>query len=212
MLKILSEMFNKDYVEVIQEPVEEWKNLVDTNNRNILSYFYEEPKRWSLSFQLNAFISRVNKLDNLSKDKIYIVERSVFSDKNCFATNCYNSGLMNELEWKIYNHWFDWLISKSNAKPDGYIYLQCDPKTCLDRILIRNRNEENNITLDYLEQLNLLHNEWLLKSNNKTLLLDYNYDFNKNPDRLNNDIKSILNFIEGLSKQRNANILNKLKY
>ena len=83
LLSILQDALNKDYVEVIQEPVEEWKQLMDNNNKNLLSYFYEDPQRWSLSFQLNAFISRVNKLENLDKNKIYIVERSIFSDKNC---------------------------------------------------------------------------------------------------------------------------------
>lgn len=196
LLSILDNVINKEYVEVIQEPVEEWKQLMDNNNKNLLSYFYEDPKRWSLSFQLTAFISRVNKLENLDKDKIYIVERSIFSDKNCFATNCYNTGLMNKLEWNIYNQWFDWLITKTNTQPTGFIYLNCLTKTCLDRISIRNRNEETGIPEDYLVQLNKLHNDWLLNHNYPTLILDNNYDFNKNPQIINKQIKTIVDFIE----------------
>lgn len=211
LLSILQEAFNKQYVEVIQEPVEEWKQLMDDNNNNILSYFYQDPKRWSLSFQLNAFISRVNKLENLDQDKIYIVERSIFSDKNCFATNCYQTGLMNQLEWKIYNQWFDWLITKSNTKPSGYIYLKCHTNTCLDRIAIRNRNEENGIPEDYLTQLNDLHDNWLSNTSYPTLVLDNNYNFNQQPEIINKHINTIVDFIENtIGSKDTKKILNKL--
>lgn len=196
LLSILENRINKKYIEVIQEPVEEWKQLVDKNNKNLLSYFYQDPQRWSLSFQLNAFISRINKLENLDDDKIYIVERSIFSDKNCFATNCYQMGLMNQIEWKIYNQWFDWLITKTRTKPTGFIYLNCSTDTCYDRISIRNRNEENSISRTYLDTLNELHDDWLLNSNIPTLILDNNYDFNKQPEIINKQVLSIIEFIE----------------
>ena len=211
LLSILQEALNKDYVEVIQEPVEEWKQLMDNNNKNLLSYFYEDPKRWSLSFQLNAFISRVNKLENLDKNKIYIVERSIFSDKNCFATNCYQTGLMNQLEWNIYNQWFDWLITKSNTKPSGFIYLNCDTNTCMDRISTRNRNEETGIPADYLTSLNTLHDDWLSNTSFPTLMLDNNYNFNKNPEIINTHIKTIVEFIEkNIGCNDTTKLLNKL--
>ena len=79
------------------------EKIIDGNNENLLSYFYKNHKRWPFTFQLNEFISGVNKLDNLTDNKIYIVERTVFSDKECFSTNCYNTGLMNKIKWDIYN-------------------------------------------------------------------------------------------------------------
>jgi len=42
------------------------------------------------------------------------------------------------------------------------VYLRAKPETCLKRIKFRNRPEEQSITLDYLQQLHELHEEWLL--------------------------------------------------
>lgn len=42
-------------MEVIKEPVDEWEN---TGGKNILEKYYEDPKRWAFTFQLNALHSR----------------------------------------------------------------------------------------------------------------------------------------------------------
>jgi deoxyadenosine/deoxycytidine kinase len=42
-------------VDTIKEPVEEWEN---TAGSNILQRYYEDPKRWAFTFQLNALHSR----------------------------------------------------------------------------------------------------------------------------------------------------------
>lgn len=201
LLSIIQKLVDNKYIEIIQEPVNEWKNLVDENNKNLLQYFYEDPKRWSLTFQINAFFSRINKLQQLQPNKIYIVERSVYSDKNCFAINCYQNGLINQLEWNIYNNWYQWLITKSNIQPHGFIYLQCQPNICYQRIMNRNRTEESTITLDYLQQLHNLHNDWLLHNKIPTLVLDYNQGF----DSINSNLKLIIQFLENLIQNKNYN-------
>ncbi|MFM7855528.1 MAG: deoxynucleoside kinase, partial [Flammeovirgaceae bacterium] len=40
---------------VIKEPVEEWEHMV---GGNLLKNYYEDPKRWAFTFQLNALHSR----------------------------------------------------------------------------------------------------------------------------------------------------------
>lgn len=42
-------------ISCIKEPVDEWENLKGTN---ILKNYYEDPKRWAFTFQLNAIHSR----------------------------------------------------------------------------------------------------------------------------------------------------------
>ena len=87
---------------------------------------------------MNSFISRVNKVEeNLKKDCLNIIERSIYTDKNCFAKNCLESGKMTELEWNVYEKWHDWLSQKFNVKPDIYIYLQTTPEVCNKRIIKR---------------------------------------------------------------------------
>ena len=42
----------------IEDPLNKWLNLKDTDGQNILGKFYETPERWSYSFQMHAFITR----------------------------------------------------------------------------------------------------------------------------------------------------------
>ena len=75
------------------------------------------------------------------------MERSVFSDKNTFALNCYENNLLNKIEWQIYNEWFDWLSKDLDLDGDGYIYLRTSPEVAYQRLQKRCRKEEINIPL-----------------------------------------------------------------
>jgi deoxyadenosine/deoxycytidine kinase len=72
-------------VETIKEPVEEWEN---TAGSNILQRYYEDPKRWAFTFQLNALHSRCKLWeDNLrnNEKKLFFSERSPHADRNIFG-------------------------------------------------------------------------------------------------------------------------------
>lgn len=187
-------------IKLVQEPVDEWLKLTDENDINILDHFYQNQKRWSFAFQMNSFISRSNKVNQAEKDKtieIILVERSVFTDKHCFAQNCYNSGNMSKIEWDIYNNWHSWLVDSFNLKPDAYIYLQTSPEICFQRIKKRNRNGESDIPLDYLKLLHEKHEEWMdnEKKNIPVLTINTNKDFTHN-DELSKIIEQLKTFIK----------------
>ena len=96
---------------VIYEPLDVWTKFTDENGKNILQNFYEDSKRFAYTFQTLAFLSRVERMrttDYQKYDYVFI-ERSIFSDREIFAKNCYLSGLLTELEWKLYNAWFAWV-------------------------------------------------------------------------------------------------------
>ena len=50
----------------IKEPVDEWLNI---GGQNLLQKYYEDPKRWGLTFQLNAIHSRINLWNRSIKEK-----------------------------------------------------------------------------------------------------------------------------------------------
>ena len=186
-------------LKLVQEPVDEWMKLTDENNINILDHFYQNQKRWSFAFQMNSFISRSHKVNQAEKDKlveIIIVERSVFTDKYCFAQNCYDSGNMSKIEWDIYNKWHSWLVDSFNLNPDAYIYLKTSPEICFQRIKKRNRNGESDIPLEYLELLHKKHEEWMEneKNNLPILTINTNEDFTNN-DNLSKIIEQLNTFI-----------------
>ena len=165
---------NIQNMKCIQEPVDIWKKLIDNDGKNVLEHFYDNPKRNCYMFQTFAFISRLEHLDNLKDDYTYIIERSVLSDKNIFALNCYETNLMTHMEWLTYNTWFDWMHNKyshlfSNSM---FLYIQCDPEISFERIQKRNRCEEKDISLDYIKQIHLKHEQWLLNENINVVVID----------------------------------------
>ena len=57
-----------------------------------------------------------------------------------------------------------------------FIYLQADPKISMNRIKNRGREEEKNISFEYLETLSKNHDEWLINLDN-SITINYENDF-----------------------------------
>lgn len=158
-----------------QEPVDLWLKTCDSDGKNILSYFYDDMKKHCYMFQSYAFITRFNQLHDIDTTKdIIFIERSIFSDKHVFAETCHDNDLLSEIEWITYNTWFDSILPKFKHIFDNafFIYLQVSPKTALERINKRSRNEENKIELSYLESLHQKHENWLNNSNKNHIIID----------------------------------------
>ncbi len=173
-------------VQIMLEPHAQWQNI--GNGHNLLDLFYKDPKRWAYSFQSYAFITRIIMQQAHARTNPYtvqILERSVFSDRYCFALNAYELHYMNQLEWKMYQEWFSWLVDTYLPKPDGFIYLRTNPAVCYERLKKRNRNEEVAVSLDYITRLHTKHEEWLVEKKGiipslaqvPVLVLDCDADF-----------------------------------
>ena len=131
-LKILKQYLN---VQVVLEPHERWQQVGGTEN--LLDKFYKDPHRWAYTFQSYAFVSRVMVQKEHAQTNpfaVQLLERSVFSDRYCFAQNCYELGYMNALEWKLYQEWFTWFRDTYVVKPEGFIYLRTKPEICYERL------------------------------------------------------------------------------
>jgi len=163
------------------EPVEKWQSYKDEQNINLLNNFYNDQQRWGYTFQNMAFMTRVKDLIKPCDTKYKFIERSIYTDRNCFALNCYETGKINKMEWEIYTDWFNWLSNSFDVKPDGYIYLRVKPDICLERINKRNRQEESGIPIEYLENIHIKHDDWLLNEKKiPVLVLDWNCSFDNN--------------------------------
>merc|ERR1711924_460864 len=91
-------------------------------------------------------------------------ERSVYSDRYCFASLCYKMGNMSNLEYSIYKDWRTWLCTLfPTLRLHGIIYLRSDPTVCKQRLAKRGRSEEvDTVPLDYLQKLHDAHEGWLV--------------------------------------------------
>jgi len=155
----------------IEEPTKAWQEDFACN---MLELFYSDPHRWSFTFQTCAFITRAKTwhevLAATDHDRV-ILERSIFCDRFVFAENCYRTGLMSLVEYQLYRGLWDFLVSNFCVEPDLILYLRTPAEVCLQRIRERARGEESGITLEYLLQLERLHDDWLL-DHPKAVVLD----------------------------------------
>ena len=164
-VNFLRETYGEAY-SFILEPVDTWTSYVDNSGKNLLDNFYRDGPRWCYTFQMAAFMTRIRDIQRQERsdgDKSMIIERSIYSDRNCFAELGYKNGTMNDMEWAIYNDWFNWLTEefKTTIEADLVIYLQCPPETCAKRICKRNRAEECSIPLEYLTGLHERHEDMI---------------------------------------------------
>lgn len=191
-------------VQVVYEPTDRWQRVGHTGE-NILEKFYQDTPRWAYTFQTYAFITRILEQEKQAEQNPYgvqILERSVFSDRYCFAKNCYELGFMSSLEWNMYQEWFEWLVSQHLPKPHGFIYLYTDPKVCYNRLRKRNRSEETGVAQDYLNLLHQKHQSWLIDKQDiapylhdvPVLTLDCNVEFEHAPDVQEKYMEAIANF------------------
>lgn len=193
-------------VEVVYEPLEQWQR-VGGSSENLLEKFYHDTSRWAYTFQSYAFITRILAQEASAKKSsapVHVLERSVFSDRYCFAQNCYETGLMTALEWKLYQEWFTWLVETYMTLPHAFLYLQANPTTCYERLLKRNRQEETVVPFDYIKRLHEKHEDWLIKKedvapylkNTPVLVLPCNNDFESNQEEQHEHIHKITSFLK----------------
>jgi deoxyadenosine/deoxycytidine kinase len=155
----------------VEEPVGAWQQDFE---ENLLDLFYRDTKRWAFTFQLAAFTTRAKTWTEvlaMIDHRNVVLERSIYCDRYVFAKNCYQSGLMKKTEWQLYCKLWDWLESNWCAEPDKIVYLRTPAEVCQERIEARGRAEESTIPIEYLRDLEALHDEWLI-DNPKTVLID----------------------------------------
>jgi deoxyadenosine/deoxycytidine kinase len=199
LLKILQKTLQ---AQVVLEPHEQWQ---DVQGHNLLDKFYKDTPRWAYTFQCYAFVTRIWEQERCAAQtdhSIQILERSVYSDRYCFAQASHANKFMTDMEWILYKQWWDWFVQNYTAQPVGFVYLQVDPKTCYERIQKRSRSEEEAVPLAYIEQLHDLHESWLIDKkdvipsvkNTPVLVVEGSLDFEHDVARQEEIAQSIINF------------------
>ncbi|XP_044117342.1 deoxyguanosine kinase, mitochondrial isoform X1 [Neovison vison] len=221
-------LLTKAYPEwhIAPEPVATWQSVQAAGTRkaftaqslgNLLDMMYQEPARWSYTFQTFSFMSRLKvQLEPFpekllqAKKAVQIFERSVYSDRYIFAKNLFENGSLSDIEWHIYQDWHSFLLQEfaSQLRLHGFIYLQATPQVCLKRLHQRARKEEKGVELAYLEQLHGQHEAWLVHKttelhfeallNIPVLVLDVNEDFSEEVTKQEELMKKVNTFVKNL--------------
>lgn len=201
-LKMLKQYLN---IQMVLEPHEQWQHIGGGGD-NLLDLFYKDPKRWAYSFQTYAFVSRImiqQAHARMQNCTVQVLERSVFSDRYCFAYNCYELGYMNALEWQLYQSWFSWLVDTYVPKPDGFVYLRTNPEICFERLRKRDRLEEATVSLEYIKTIHQKHELWLMEKKGlnaymekiPVLVLNCNPEFETDLEEQQRHVESVSSFI-----------------
>lgn len=200
----LIEMLQKhlpDSVVLMLEPCNEWQNV---QGFNLLHAFYENPKNWACLFQIYASMTRIRKQEHDSKfdQSCQIMERSWFSDRYCFASMLHSVGLIDQMQWLVYEQMWDFYMRNAQL-PAGFIYLRVEPDLCLKRLQTRARSEEVGISLEYLTNLHVCHEQLLIEkmSNDQiskipVLVLDGTLNFKDDFAVQQDFVRQILDFLQ----------------
>ncbi|MGE0207158.1 MAG: deoxynucleoside kinase [Candidatus Babeliales bacterium] len=205
-------------VQIVYEPHTKWQ---DVGGFNILDSFYQDPSRWAYTFQTYAFVSRVVEQEKYARHAtkaVQVLERSIYSDRYCFAKNCFEMGTMTALEWKLYQEWFSWLEGAYTSRIQGLIYLQTDPTICYSRLKKRARAEEQGVSLEYLTMIHKKHEQWLVDKEEvdtylqkvPVLVLECNKEFEHDVVEQQKHMQKISDFFgipfkyNGVKQQNNA--------
>lgn len=170
-------------IKVVYEPTDQWQKVGSAGN--LLELFYRDMPRWAYTFQSYAFLSRVQGLTAFQDEPFALAERSIFCDRFCFAKNCFERGVMTEIEWQLYQEWFAWLAAQCMPRPHGFIYLRVSPEVCYERLKKRSRSEEEAVSLSYLKEIHKQHEDWLIEKKETlsflgdvpTLVIDGTFEF-----------------------------------
>ena len=152
------------------------KNVFDfiLLGKSLLETFYEDRKRWSYTFQSCALLSRFQNIENTIQEslrlhnhnkakngnEIFITERCLDTDFFVFTKMLRQENSINSMEYEIYRRLYSHLKSTA-TQLGGIIHVDTDPVECSRRIFSRSRSGENNIPLEYLENLNRCQNKWI---------------------------------------------------
>jgi len=117
-----------------------------------LPKFYEEPARYAFSLEMSFLAERYRQLtDDLAQLNLF--SDFVVADYHSFKSLIFSKVTLGEDEYRLYRRLFD-ILYKEIPRPGLYVYLYQDSETLLQNIKKRGRSYEQDISAQYLEDIN----------------------------------------------------------
>jgi len=184
LVKLLSERLN---AKMVLERFEENPFLED---------FYWDRERFAFQTQLWFLLSRYRQQQELQQVDLF--HRLLVTDYMFVKDRLFAFVNLNDKELTLYEKIAD-LLERDIPSPDLVIYLQADTERLMKNIRHRARSYENQITPEYLENLNQVYNQYFLQYNQSPLLIinATEIDFVHNPEDLEDLIQTIRQPITG---------------
>lgn len=149
LTEVLAERFT---LRPVYEAVEENPYLKD---------FYRDMKGYAFHSQMFFLARRIRQhLTYINGPTRVIQDRTIHEDVNVFAANLRSSGLLTVRDHETYLEVFE-AVRLSLRPPDVLLYIRCSLPTLRNRIALRGREFEREMSDQYLAALNELYEEWI---------------------------------------------------
>jgi len=170
---------------IVEEPVHLFTNYKGVN---ILEKFY---KKTISNIEFQTTITRImmdyhiKMYDECVRKgiKYMITERSIIDSIEIFSR-------MLISDETFYKSIYEYTSEYQSYLPSLYVYIQSKPDRCLERIVKRNRKEELNISLSYLENLHNCTERFFEKLSTQKKII-YNME-NKSQSRVATDVSRLI--------------------
>ena len=193
----------KDNANIIflKEPVDEWSKIKDENGTTIIEKFYADQEKYSFSFQMMAYISRLKILKETiqqvteSQEKLIknrnqqmfinydkqennfeLPKYIIITERSLFTDKMVFAKMLydtGKIEHINYQIYINWFNTFVDEFPlNKIIYVKTDPETCHQRINTRHREGEDNIPINYLNSCSEYHDNMMDKTSTECLCKD----------------------------------------
>ncbi|MFV1956646.1 MAG: deoxynucleoside kinase [bacterium] len=162
-----------------------------------LPRFYQNPKRYAFQAQMFFLLSRYQQQRELSQQDLF--NQSTVCDYLFAKDRIFASVNLDDDELALYQQIYE-LMDQRIPRPDLVIYLQAPTEVLQQRIKLRGRGYEREISREYIEAINEAYNRFFF-SYNKTPLLIINtaeVDFVRNPEDFQDLVREIQRMKKGV--------------
>lgn len=126
-----------------------------------LEDYYADIPRWAFAMEIYYLKQRFSDLLAINQSSATIVQdRSIFEGVYVFARNNKLMGNLSERDYNTYMELFEQMLHVAKM-PDLMIYLRSSVAHLINNIQHRGRNYEQQMPLNYLENLNKLYEDFI---------------------------------------------------
>lgn len=139
------------------------KEIVDENP--FLGKFYDNIEEWSFQTEMFFLCNRYKQLGDINKE--YITKNQpVVADYHIFKNLIFAQRTLNQAEYEKYLKIYT-ILTQDIPTPNVIVYLHASLDTLLQRIELRGREVEKNISSAYLQQLSLDYEQAMAELENQ---------------------------------------------
>lgn len=185
---------------ILSEELGYHKRLEIVEENPYLKDFYQDIEKYAFQTEMFFLTHRYGQVKELNN----LTNQDIVSDYTIFKNKLFANLNLNGDDLTKFNQVFN-ILTEDLRNPDLLIFLKADVKTLEKRIMIRDRNFEQDIDSDYLQNLidkyQLYFDQLIKYSANNVLVIDCdNVDFVFNDSDRNNIVNQIKSKIKELSE------------